>query len=416
MIAPRIATISAKEGLSVGTNVIEELVASTQGDIRQIINLLSAYKLTASSINFDEGKMLGQAAFKDIDKGPFDALPMLLSTSYGRMSLSAKVEQYFVDGSLMPLMMQENYIKSRANSARLIASRGVVRALPGAARPAATFMELCCAAADSISSADLVESLMRGANQEWSLAPLHGVMSCVLPAYYVHGNVGGRIDFAGWLGQNSRQGKNCRLLAQVTKHTFTKCATDRTEMRLYYVPRLAACIVEALRGGEGGGQGGRGAGLPSESGVEEGGSRDVIAKTIAVMDEYYLLREDVDTLLDLSLDATSNADAFGRLPTALRTSYTRRYNQGTHKLPYAIGGGAFTASVRRISSDIAGANDGGEEDDDEGLGDEAAGDDDGAAIDQEISSDKMIKAKKTTTTTTTAAKGSAVGASKRRKA
>ena len=59
-VVPRITEICRQEGLSVGTNTIEELVVSTQGDIRQILNLLSTYRLTHQSLSFDESKQLAK--------------------------------------------------------------------------------------------------------------------------------------------------------------------------------------------------------------------------------------------------------------------------------------------------------------------------------------------------------------------
>ena len=54
----RLKMIAQKEGLQLGPNVIGELVSSTSADIRQIINLLSTYRLNHSSMTFDESKQV----------------------------------------------------------------------------------------------------------------------------------------------------------------------------------------------------------------------------------------------------------------------------------------------------------------------------------------------------------------------
>lgn len=43
---------------------------------------------------------------KDMEVGPFDALHKLLGSTYQRMSMTEKFDCYFVDNSLMPLMVQ----------------------------------------------------------------------------------------------------------------------------------------------------------------------------------------------------------------------------------------------------------------------------------------------------------------------
>lgn len=57
-VLPRIMAIAEKEGLSIQPNALEELVTSTHADIRQILNLLSTYKLTQQNLSFDQSKSL----------------------------------------------------------------------------------------------------------------------------------------------------------------------------------------------------------------------------------------------------------------------------------------------------------------------------------------------------------------------
>ncbi len=320
-IVPRITEICRKEGLSVGTNTIEELVASTQSDIRQIINLLSTYRLTQSTLSFDESKQLANASKKDIEEGPFDALHSLLSgQSHSRLSVNQKIDLYFVDNGLMPLMMQENYLKSRATTART-----VYDPVYGSTSP--SFMTLAWAAADSISQSDSVDALIRGYNQEWSLAPLHAIHSCVRPAYFCAGNLSGRVDFAAWLGQNSKQNKYLRILKELTQHLYLNTRANKLTLCLDYAPVLAAKIISNLQSGAEG-----------------------IDKAIAFMDEYAMAKEDVEPLLELVMDPNYDVKAYGRLPTPTKTAFTRKYNQGSHMLPYALG---TAAPVKRVKVDVA---------------------------------------------------------------
>lgn len=356
-VVPRITEICRQEGLSVGTNTIEELVASTQGDIRQILNLLSTYRLTNQTLSFDESKHLGSASKKDIDEGPFDALHSLLSgQSFTRMSLNQKIDLYFVDSGLMPLMVHENYLKSRANNPRTVYENG-------APVTNASFMTLAWAAADSISQSDQVDGLIRGYNQEWSLAPLHAVHSCVRPAYFCSGNLSGRVDFASWLGQNSKQQKYLRILKELTQHLYLHTRANKLTLCMDYAPTIASILMSKL-------------------------SNSQIDEAIKFLDDYQIAKEDVEPLLEIVLDPSCNSQAYSKLSAGTKSSFTRKYNQGSHLLPYALGA---SVPVRKIQSDVIANGEEGEED----L--EVEGDAGESIVDSEdVSKDKMIKSKSVT--------------------
>lgn len=57
-IRSRIMSIAFKEKLDIKPNAIDELVASTQNDIRQIINILSTYRLNKTSMAYDDAKQV----------------------------------------------------------------------------------------------------------------------------------------------------------------------------------------------------------------------------------------------------------------------------------------------------------------------------------------------------------------------
>lgn len=356
-VVPRITEICRQEGLTVGPNTIEELVASTQGDIRQILNLLSTYRLTGETLNFDESKKLGIASKKDIDEGPFDSLHALLSgQSFNRMTLNQKIDLYFTDSGLMPLMIHENYLKSRANTSRTVYDNNY-GAINGA-----NFMTLAWAAADSISKSDEVDSLIRGYNQEWSLAPLHAIHSCVRPAYFCSGNLSGRVDFPGWLGQNSKLQKYLRILKELTQHLYLHMRANKLTLCMDYAPTMGAIILNRLQ------------------------SVESIDKAIEFLDDYALAKEDLEPLLEIILDSSCNSQAYAKLPTTLKSAFTRKYNQGSHLLPYALG--ASAVPIRKIKSDVKIADSNEEEIvDDENFEANESGDE----ADEDISKDKMIK-------------------------
>ena len=44
--------------MKIPANVLDQLVQSSQSDIRQVLNMLSTWKLSHTSMDFDEGKDL----------------------------------------------------------------------------------------------------------------------------------------------------------------------------------------------------------------------------------------------------------------------------------------------------------------------------------------------------------------------
>lgn len=47
-----------REKLKIPANVIDQLVQGAQSDIRQVLNMLSTWKLSNTEMDFDEGKTL----------------------------------------------------------------------------------------------------------------------------------------------------------------------------------------------------------------------------------------------------------------------------------------------------------------------------------------------------------------------
>jgi replication factor C subunit 1 len=94
-------------------------------------------------------------------------------------------------------MLQENYLKT--NPAAGAKYQGRERNLK--------LLELADRAADSISDGDLVDRMIHGSQQQWSLMPTHAVFSFVRPASFISGNLTERPAFTTWLGNNSKQGE-----------------------------------------------------------------------------------------------------------------------------------------------------------------------------------------------------------------
>lgn len=217
--------------------------------------------------------------------------------SFRQSSFIDKIDGYFQDYSMMPLMIQENYIKMKPMFCQ---ESGL-----GGKKLVANHLDFLAKAADSISRGNLVETLAQRENN-WSLMPVHAVISTVTPCFWTHGHASGMYNFSGWLGQNSKQTKTTRMLREVQNHMRIKTSGDKSQIRLNYLPILAPLLTKPM--------------IEDESGIE---------KVIDVMDAYYLTRDDWDSILELGYQSLSSG-----IPTKTKSAFTRTYNKMSHISPF----------------------------------------------------------------------------------
>lgn len=143
--------------------------------------------------------------------------------------------------------------------------------------------------------------------QHWSLMPLHGVFSCVQPAYYCHGPSssssfqGGGFGFPAWFGKNSTQTKLSRLLSEIQMRMRMKVSGDRREVLMSYLPVLYPMLVEPLK----------------ESGTE-------LDQIIDLMDDYYLTKEDWDSLIEVMAIGQAPEEVLKQIPSTTKSAFTRK--------------------------------------------------------------------------------------------
>ncbi|TRM68134.1 replication factor RFC1 C terminal domain-containing protein [Schizophyllum amplum] len=365
-VRSRMLTIAFKEKMKIPANVIDQLIAGSQSDIRQVLNMMSTWKLSSDTIDFDQGKQLVKANEKYAIMTPFDITHKILGpymfSATARETLGDKMELYFQDFSFMPLFIQENYLKMQP--AR-------VRNLEGPDKDM-QLLKLMDKAAMSISDGDLVDALIHGPEQHWTLMPLHAVCSTVRPAAQMYG-VGGHygspnsVSFPQWLGQNSKQNKLARQLSDVQIRMRLKVSGDKSEIRQSYIPSLFPHIVLPL--------------------INEGGG--AVEEVIERMDEYYLSREDWDTIVELGVGPNKDEDVLKKISTATKSSFTRKYNAGEHPIPFHK-----ATDLGKTAKKLPGGPAPDIEDAFEDEPDVVSDDDEKDESDQDISKDKLIAASK----------------------
>ncbi|KAL4876087.1 replication factor RFC1 C terminal domain-containing protein [Aspergillus karnatakaensis] len=303
-IRARLSTICFREGLKIPPQVLDSLIEGTHADIRQVINMLSAVRLDQNDLDFDQGKQMSKAWQKHIILKPWDIVGKILSPQMFSQSststLNDKAELYFNDHEFSYLMLQENYLRTRPTRANDYDGRERKLKL----------LELADDAASSISDGDLVDRMIHGSQQQWSLMPTHAMFSFVRPASFTYGNMMERPGFTSWLGQNSKQGKLSRFVKEIQGRMRLRASGDRHEVRQQYLPLLWDKLVRRL--------------------VADG--KDGVNDVIDLMDSYFLTREDWDALVELGLGPMDESKA--KLDTQTKSTFTRLYNQRTHPLPY----------------------------------------------------------------------------------
>jgi replication factor C subunit 1 len=293
-VRSRVMTISMREGLKLTLPVVDALIEGCGKDIRQIINMISTMKLDQSSMNFDQTKAMTKAWEKHVILKPWDICHKIIGGGMfapsSKATLNDKIELYFNDHEFSFLMVQENYLKSRP---AVLGNGGLT---PREQKLKA--LELVDMAAESISDGDLVDRMIHGPQQHWSLMPTHAVFSTVRPASFIWGQL---LDtsFTQWLGMNSKYGKLARFTREIHSHMRLKASGDHNEIRQQYLPVLWTQMIQRL-------------------GVD---GTDAVEDVIDLMDSYYLTREDLDSIVELGVGPHREGSV--SIETQVKTKFTR---------------------------------------------------------------------------------------------
>lgn len=317
-IARRALEVAQKEGLRVEQNAAEAIAESCGNDVRQVLNCLQMWASnsdTKSRISYKDLKDREKSINKDeiLRVSLFDAARCILEGRRGLSGADAEAERshflrrndaFFVDYSFIGLLVQQNYLKvvsGQFNEAKRSAE---------SAKNMQGVLEQMHQAADALSEYALAEDGLRG-GQNWSLLPFTAALT-VKTGYHAGGEKGGVVpgypEFTAWLGKNSSKGKKMRILQELQHHLNYKVSGGTQEMRMSYLPVFREQFMALL----------------SDDGAES------VEKTIQLMDDYGLDRDDVFERLD-EFKMNPKARGFGDLNSKQKAAFTRTYNQMAHK-------------------------------------------------------------------------------------
>ena len=302
-IAKRLVEIAQREGMFLEANAAEVLVEQVGNDIRQAINTLQMWRTTGSRISYTDMKGRLDRIEKDkvLRQSPFEACLHILAGS--KTPVDERFNEFFIDYSLLPLLVAQNYIDSSKN--------GIFKA-PGLGD--AEKLNRLSQAADSVSDLDMVGAAIRGQDMSWSLLPNQAMMA-VRTGFYVQG-FQAFPTFPAWLGKNSTFGKKSRLTKEISNHTALSIGQGFTPIRLDYIPYLRDVLVRKM--------------LSQDA--------DAVSSVVAMLDEYGLSKDDfMETMKEFQFLVENDKskggvfeDRFAKIESKVKAALTRAYNGTAH--------------------------------------------------------------------------------------
>ncbi|KAK6617052.1 hypothetical protein RUM44_005409 [Polyplax serrata] len=300
-------SVCFKENIKISGESLEELIVSSNHDLRQVLHRLSLLTFSDKILSLDDAKKDGVDGKKPLNLGPWDVIRKVFSASdQENIGLSGRMDLFFQDYSLGPLFVQDSYLNVRPHKAR----NSTVQAL-----------NLISKTAESIALGDVVERTIRNKNS-WNLLPVQAVFSSVLPGYHMAGNFTGKIEFPVWLGKNSRTKKMSRIIQELYTSLSTCISGDGTAVNLDYLPSLKYAILRPL--------------------IQKGS--DGVQDAVKFMVDYGLVREDLDHILELSA-WPGVKDIFSSVDSKVKAAFTRALNKECQRVSYV------TKKVGKASGD-----------------------------------------------------------------
>jgi replication factor C subunit 1 len=187
-MVPRLKGVARNEKLVIDDLSVEKVAEAARGDMRQAIGLLHMLSLDKKGpIKYSEQfKSNLSASAKNIDLGPFDATTRLIATAE---PLQDRLQYYFVDSSLVPLFIHENYLTIRPY---------FLTKVKGVDNQTLSHLESLSACADSLSDGDLVDKAIYSGTH-WELQPIHAVMSTIKPTTIMRGTLSEQLRFPRYI-------------------------------------------------------------------------------------------------------------------------------------------------------------------------------------------------------------------------
>ncbi|VDO13913.1 unnamed protein product [Rodentolepis nana] len=303
-IKSAVLSLACREGVNINTATLNEIIAASNQDMRQVINSVQLWCMNGGSTTTPDSDITANAAVvhKDLHLSPFEVIRKVFAVNNEEnkpMRFNEALDLFFQDYSIGPLFVQENYLNVRP-----LAANGKTQQT----------LDLMAVAASDIAQGDIVSRMIQSSGG-WSLLPTQAVFSCLRPGRLLRGPLPGGpggVLFPSWLGKTSTQNKNARLLGELSQHMRLSThggATDPRSLLLDYLHPLAIRLSAPLKEGD-------------------------IDNVLKCLDNYQLLREDMDNIMDLTT-WQGRPSLMKTIDAKVKSALTRSYNKGSHLVPYA---------------------------------------------------------------------------------
>ncbi len=187
-----------REGVKIAPDVLDQIIIGANYDIRQCLNNLSMWSSTSKVLSKEANSKDIEKAMKDVRMNPFEALKQtfVVEPDKPRKTITEKMELFFTDYSLMPLLTHENYLFVQPS--KVEGSNAKQKSL--------SHLNLLNKSIESMLEGDRMSKLMRTTNN-WSLLTPIAIFSTVVPGETLSGQLNRMTAFPSWFGKNSKQGR-----------------------------------------------------------------------------------------------------------------------------------------------------------------------------------------------------------------
>ncbi|KAJ4438820.1 hypothetical protein ANN_14772, partial [Periplaneta americana] len=388
-------SVCFKEGIKISPEALNDIITGANHDVRQVLHHLSMWSVKEKQLSLEQAKEESQKAKKNIKLGPWDVLRKVFSAdAHKTMSILDKSDLFFHDYSLGPLFVQENYLSvmpHKANEAWTIRKADEQRLTTAEMR----FMRRTagCSLLEHRKNVDIL--------QELKMDPIVNFVQQYRLQWKKHVE---RMDRTRWLKQiltyvprgkrklgrprkrwhetvtdpvGSNTGNRNKHLELVAKTSESLSTGDLVEKSIQ-VKMLGVCCLYSISGSK------EAVNLDYLTHIRDSVVRPLIKDgvegvptTLSFMQNYYLTREDIDSILELSL-WPNQKDPMSQVDSKVKAALTRGYNKEGFMTPYSI------VNIKKLASKSS------QDMEIEGDGDEAVEEEEEEG---DISSDAMIKVK-----------------------
>lgn len=225
--------ICKSKNINITDYELNNIITSTNGDIRQTINeltMLHFHSSSSSSSAINNG--INKNKSKDIRLTNWDNTRTILSGELNkRMSLNDREQLFYNDSSKMGLFIHENYLTSKPHG-----SKNYIQTLARIGD-----------SADAISMGDITETAIR-TTQEYALLPVQAAFSALIPGVLMSGTFAGSMRYPQYFDNATKNTNFISKLDELRKslHATNWTAKTRNDYNMEILQPLSHTIVRLL--------------------------------------------------------------------------------------------------------------------------------------------------------------------------